>query len=67
MAYTLDQYNKLCDALAQGAQSVKYSDKEVVYMAPDQMRRIKREMEVELGFKPAASRTRYAQHSKGIK
>jgi hypothetical protein len=67
MAYTIEQYNTLCAAIAQGAQSVKYADKEVTYMSPDQMKRIKREMEVELGLQKASSRTRYAQHSKGLK
>lgn len=68
MAYTIDQYNKLCDAIAQGAVKVKYADKEVEYRSLEEMNRIKKQMESELNIGGTGkSRVRYAQHSKGLK
>lgn len=48
--WTIDQYNTLCDAIAQGAKAVKYADKEIVYRTFEEMDSIKRQMEVELGL-----------------
>lgn len=39
--YTLEQYTALSDAIAQGVNKVKYSDKEVEYRSLDEMLRIK--------------------------
>jgi len=67
MAYTTLEYETLVKAIAQGALSVKYGDKEVVYRSLSDMLRIKKEMEAELGIsvtnKPSR---RYAEHSKGL-
>lgn len=48
--YTLEMYNALCAAIAQGARRVKYSDKEVEYMSLAEMLSIKDLMEQELGL-----------------
>lgn len=67
MAYTIDQYNALTGAIAQGALSVKYADKEVTYRSLDDMYRIKRDMEKSLFTSTASAPTRrYAEFSKGL-
>ena len=40
MAYTLDQYSTLQDAIAQGALTVTYGDKTVTYRSLNDMLRI---------------------------
>lgn len=65
MGYTIDQYNSLLAAIAQGALIVKYADKEVQYRSLDEMNRIKKQMEASLGIKNKPT-VRYAQHSKGL-
>ena len=66
MAYTLEQLDALKAAIAQGALSVKYADKEVTYRSLDDMMRIKREMEKELAPEVNRSTRRYAEFSKGL-
>jgi len=63
MAYTNEQYIALCEAIAQGALSVKYGDKEVTYRSLNEMLRIKSNMETELGLKSKPKR-RIAEFSK---
>lgn len=55
MAYTLDQYNNLLAAIAQGARRVRYGDKEVEYRSLDEMLNTKRQMETDLGISDAAN------------
>lgn len=43
--YTLEQYNALMAALAQGVKKVKYFDKEVEYRSLEEMLRLQIEME----------------------
>lgn len=60
--YTQDQYNKLMDAIGQGALLVKYADKEVQYRSLDDMLRIKSLMENDLGIAtdiPRVIKTRF--------
>lgn len=66
MAYTIDQYNTLTAALAQGAVKVKYADKEVEYRSLAEMRDIKREMEIELGLAQGGIKTSWAKFSTGL-
>ena len=47
MAFTTDQYNTLTTAISQGANRVKYADKEVQYDSLSDMLRLKRIMEIE--------------------
>jgi hypothetical protein len=67
MAYTVEQLDMLKAAIAQGALTVKYSDKEVTYRSLDEMMRIAKIMDKEVN--PPASNTstrRYAEFSKGL-
>ena len=67
MAYTSDQYTQLTAAIAQGALTVKYADKEVTYRSLNEMLRIKQLMEQDLGINTNANGRRvYAQFSKGL-
>lgn len=50
MSYTLEQYETLCKAIAEGALRVKYQDKEVEYRSLTDMLKIKGLMEAELGL-----------------
>jgi hypothetical protein len=68
VAYTTDQYNTLVAAIAQGALEVQYADKKVTYRSLNDMLRLKRDMEIEMGIGPAKKSTRkYAQFSTGLK
>jgi hypothetical protein len=70
MAFTIDQYTKLCEAIALGATSVKYADKEVQYRSLAEMRSLKSEMEAELfpveAQKKTINRRRYVEYDRGI-
>lgn len=50
MAWTQEQYDKLQEAIGQGALLVKYGDKEVRYRSLDEMIRILNMMGVSLGI-----------------
>lgn len=67
MAYTTLEYETLVKAIAQGALSVEYGDKKVTYRSLEEMLRLKKSMEVELGITSGTSSRRYATHSKGLK
>ena len=62
--YTLEQYQKLCDAIALGAYEVQYGDKRVVYRSLDEMLRLKDSMERSLGVVQRAQR-KFPVASKG--
>ena len=64
--YTIEQYDALCAAIAQGVLSTKYGDKEVVFRSLNDMIRIKGLMETSLGLKLHGRTTKYIQHSKGM-
>lgn len=66
MAYTQLQLDTLKDAIAQGALTVKYGDKEITYRSLNEMIRIKNIMEVELGLVRQNNRTQGEFH-KGLK
>lgn len=67
MAYTTLEYETLVKAIAQGALIVKYGDKEITYRSLNEMQRIKKEMEAELGLNATKKPSRrFAQHSKGL-
>lgn len=68
--YTLEQYNTLKAAVAQGALMVQYADKRVQYRSLEEMLAILKMMEQELGIGSGASTfqgtRRVAQFDKGI-
>lgn len=50
MSYTQQQYEALTAAIAQGAMTVRYKDRQVIYRSLSEMQQIKREMEQALGM-----------------
>ncbi|BFT62359.1 phage head-tail joining protein [Pseudomonas moorei] len=66
MAYTIEQYNALQAAIAEGALSVRYADKSVTYRSLDEMMRILKLMSTELGLNACNDGgRRFASFSKG--
>lgn len=65
MAWTLQQYEALQAAIADGALTVKYADKVVTYRSLDEMFRILNMMGSQLGLTAATPRRTYASFSKG--
>jgi len=69
MAFTLDQYNILNAAIAQGALTVEYADKKVTYRSLDEMLEIRDLMANELGLNGTSPKTKgrtYGTFSKGL-
>lgn len=64
--YTIEQYNALCAAIADGTREVWYGDKRVAYRSLDEMLRIKNMMEQQLGLNQKPTRV-YAEFDKGLK
>lgn len=66
MAYTIEQYQALQAAIAEGALSVRYKDNSVTYRSVDEMVRILKLMASDLGLNadPNGGR-RFASFSKG--
>lgn len=54
--WTLEQYNALNAAYAEGVKSVQYSDKMVTYRSLEEMRRILTDMADDLGLGENANR-----------
>lgn len=65
MAYTMEQVTALEAAVAEGALTVKYQDKQVTYRSLDEMVRILRQMKTELGLINKNGGRRLASFSKG--
>jgi len=63
--YTLEQYQALKCALAEGAKVVRYQDKWIEYRSFDEMKKILGEMEIELGLKSSRCKRIYGRFSKG--
>lgn len=65
MAYTQDQYDKLIEAISQGAKAVKYGDKEVIYHSLSEMLKLKKDMETDLGL-GTGKKVVYPTFNKGL-
>lgn len=65
MAYTLEQYNVLCESIAQGILKVEYSDKKVEYRSLAEMNQIKAQMEKQLFQTNSSDRRIFADFNKG--
>ena len=66
MAFTIEQYQALQAAIAEGALSVRYADKSVTYRSLDEMIRILKLMAAELGLNACNDGgRRYTSFSKG--
>jgi len=72
VAWTLAQYQSLCAALAEGALSIQYFDRDggqrrIQYRSNlDEMYDLKRRMERELGIVPDLPARRYAQYESDL-
>ena len=64
--YTMAQYQRLCEAIAEGALIVKHENKTVEYRSLDDMLRIKSLMERDLGLVQANGGRRVAEFCKGL-
>ena len=58
MAFTQTQLDQLETAIAQGALTVKYSDRLVTYHTPDEMLRLRNQIRSELGISQSAPTNR---------
>lgn len=65
MAWTIEQYNTLNDAIAQGVTQVMYGNKLVIYRSLNEMMTLRDAMKRELGLAKAPKRL-FASHSKGL-
>lgn len=66
MAWTIEQYNALTEAIATGSLTVKYADKEVTYRSLNDMLRILGLMKTELFPSTTNTRRKLASYSKGL-
>lgn len=64
-AFTIEQYNKLCESIAQGVLIVKYADKQVQYRSLAEMLQLKQLMEQALSINQKPKIT-LAKQSKGL-
>lgn len=64
--FTIEQYNTLCNAIAQGVTSVKYGDKSVNYRSLPEMLRVKALMEAALDMGSKKIRKRPILYTKGL-
>lgn len=63
--YTIEQYNTLKAAIAQGVTEVWYGDKKVVYRTLAEMLSILKLMEADLGLLTQNGGRKYATYDKG--
>ena len=63
--YTLEQLTRLRAAIAKGVRRVKYEDKDVTYASIDEMLKVLRLMEEDLGIKKKSGRL-LAEYDKGL-
>lgn len=67
MPYTQQQYDALKAAIASGAYSVRYGDKQVDYRSLAEMKQTLADMEAELGINPTKKPRKYASFTKGLR
>ena len=66
MAYTQSQLDKITEAIALGATTVKYGDKEIIYRSLAEMKRIKQDMESELSISSKTINRKFAEYGRGF-
>jgi len=64
--WSLTQYERLRDAIAEGVRRVKYEDKEVEYPSLESMRNLLNEMADELGLNTSKVTRRVAGFDRGL-
>ncbi len=65
MAWTIEQYNTLNDAIAQGVTQVMYGNKMVIYRSINEMLTLRNLMREELGLNKAPKKL-FAKYNKGL-
>jgi len=65
MAWTIEQYNALNDAIAQGVTQVMYGNKMVIYRSMNEMLTLRNLMREELGLNKAPKKL-FAKYNKGL-
>lgn len=63
--WTIEQYNALNEAIAQGVTQVMYGNKLVIYRSVNEMLTLRNLMREELGLNEVPKRL-FAKHSKGL-
>lgn len=66
MAWTTEQLAAVEEAIASGANRVKYADREVTYNSLDDLLRLRDRMRREMGLADGSQSRRYASFSKGL-
>jgi hypothetical protein len=66
MAFTLEQYNKLDEAISQGVLKVEYADKKVEYRSLTEMLTLRRLIAIELGLVTQGGGRKYVKYSSGF-
>jgi len=66
MAYTQSQLDKITEAIALGATTVEYGDKKITYRSLTEMKRIKQDMESELGSNSKIIRRKTCEYDRGF-
>jgi hypothetical protein len=66
MPFTLEQLQALEDAMATGAKTVKYGDKETEFRSLADMHALRDQMRDELGITDPAAKRRLISYNKGI-
>lgn len=64
--FTIEQYNTLCAAIAQGVTSVRYGDKSINYRSLPEMLRVKALMEASLNIGEKKIRKKVVLYDKGL-
>ena len=64
--FTIEQYNTLCNSIAQGVTSVRYGDKSVNYRSLPEMLRVKALMEAALNIGTQKTRKKPILYNKGL-
>ena len=65
MAWTSDDLDRINKAIASGTLRVKFQDKEITYRSIEELQKIRRQIEEELGTSTKKTRVR-AKFSKGL-
>ena len=64
--FTIEQYNTLCNAIAQGVTAVRYGDKSINYRSLPEMLRVKALMEATLDIGTKKIRKKSILYNKGL-
>lgn len=66
MAWAQTDYDALNKAIAQGATSVRYGDRQITYRSLAEMLQLRQQMAAELGLNSARIARKFASYSSGL-